>query len=156
MAESRRNNSDNIWPLPKFYFLVDLGNGMKDTLFQEVSGLETETQVIEYRHDNNAAFSTVRMPGIAKHGNVTLKKGVFAKDNNFQEWYNKIIMNTTERTTIVIKLLDEVGKITMQWTLTNAWPTKVTSTDVKDDGNEVAVELMEIAYEELTISNGGS
>ena len=39
----------------------------------------------------------------------------------------------------------------MTWTLTNAWPTKVTGTDLKSDGSEVAIESLEIAYETLTV-----
>jgi len=49
--------------------------------------------------------------------------------------------------------LDESGKNTMVWTLNNAWPTKVTGTDMKSDGNEVAVETIEIAHEGLKIEN---
>ena len=41
----------------------------------------------------------------------------------------------------------------MTWTLVNAWPIKVTGTDLKSDGNEVAVETMILAYERLTITN---
>ena len=63
-------------------------------------------------------------------------------------------MNTLQRRTILIKLLDESGAITMQWQLNNAWPTKITSTDLKADGNEVAVETIEIAHESITITNG--
>jgi phage tail-like protein len=55
---------------------------------------------------------------------------------------------------VVISLLDEAGKPTMVWTLSNAWPTKITGTDLKSDGNEVAVETIEIAHEGLTIANG--
>jgi phage tail-like protein len=54
----------------------------------------------------------------------------------------------------LIKLLDEGGNVTMQWQLDNAWPTKITSTDLKSDGNEVAVDSIEIAHEQLTITNG--
>ncbi|MEP6932275.1 MAG: phage tail protein, partial [Flavobacterium sp.] len=50
---------------------------------------------------------------------------------------------------------DEKGEVTMQWTLNNAWPTKITSTDLKSDGNEVAVDTIEIAHEQLIIKNGG-
>ena len=49
---------DTNWPLPKFYFKVDFG-GDSDSAFQEVSGLDTETQIIEYRHGNSPEFSTI-------------------------------------------------------------------------------------------------
>jgi phage tail-like protein len=147
---------DNNWPLPKFYFSVDIGTSQQNLAFQEVSGLETEIQVIEYRAGNSPQFSTVKMPGIGKVGNVTLKKGVFVKDNKFWDWFDKIKMNTIERQAVVIKLLDEKGDATMVWELKNAFPVKITSTDLKSDGNEVAVETLELAHEGLTIKNGGS
>jgi phage tail-like protein len=142
---------DNVWPLPKFYFQVKLGD--TEVSFQEVSGLDIEAQIIEYRHGNSPEFSTIKMPGIKKVGNVTLKKGVFIKDNAFWDWFNQIKMNTIERKTITISLLDEGGAPTMVWTLNNAWPTKITGTDMKSDGNEVAVETIEVAHEGLTIQN---
>ncbi|MEM8998641.1 MAG: phage tail protein [Bacteroidota bacterium] len=147
------SSQDNIWPLPKFYFKIDLGSQDSTVSFQEVSGLDTETQPIEYRHGDSKQFSTIKMPGIAKTGNVTLKKGVFVKDNNFWNWYNNIKMNTIKRETVTIQLLDESGNPTMTWTLANAWPTKITGTDLKSDANEVAVETLELAHEGLTISN---
>lgn len=144
---------DNNWPLPKFYFSVDWGS-TTNIPFQEVSGLEIEAQPIEYRHGNSPVFSTINMPGIIKNSQVTMKKGVFVNDNAFWDWYNKIKMNTIERQNVVIKLLDESGSPTMTWTLNNAWPTKITSTDLKSDANEVAVESIVISHEGLTIANG--
>jgi len=38
----------------------------------------------------------------------------------------------------------------------NAWPTKISGTDLKSDGNEVAIDTIEIAHEGLTIDNPGS
>jgi phage tail-like protein len=143
----------STWPLPKFYFTVKLGSQDNTVSFQEISGLETETQPIEYRHGDSKQFSTIKMPGIAKTGNVTLKKGVFVKDNNFFKWYDAIKMNTIKRETVTIQLLDEKGSPTMTWTLINAWPTKISSPDMKSDANEVAVETMELAHEGLTIAN---
>ena len=144
-----------VWPLPKFYFKVNLGSQDSTVSFQEVSGLDTETQPIEYRHGDSKQFSTIKMPGIAKTGNVTLKKGIFVNDNNFWKWYDAIKLNTIKRETVTIQLLDESAKPTMTWTLTNAWPTKITGTDLKSDANEVAVETLELAHEGLTIANGG-
>ncbi len=141
---------DKVWPLPKFYFQVKIGD--QESAFQEVSGLDIEAQVIEYRHGNSPDFSTIKMPGIKKSSNVTLKKGVFKDDKSFWDWFNKIKMNTIERVTVTISLLDEAGAPVQTWTLKNAWPTKITGTDMKSDGNEVAVETLEVAHEGITIS----
>lgn len=145
---------DTVWPLPKFYFSVDITDVGDDLAFQEVAGLDSESQPIEYRGGNSKVWSTVKMPGLLKSGNVTLKKGIFAKDNNFWDWYSQIKLNTIKRQTVTIKLLDESGSPTMVWTLANAWPTKVTGTDLKAEGNEVAVESIEIAHEGLSVENG--
>ncbi len=142
---------DKVWPLPKFYFQVQIAG--QEVAFQEVSGLDIEAQVIEYRHGNSKEFSTIKMPGIKKSGNVTLKRGVFKGDNTFWDWFNAIKMNTIERKEVVISLLDQEGSPTMVWTLKNAWPTKITGTDLKSDGNEVAVETLEVAHEGITIVN---
>jgi len=142
------------WPMPKFRFEVDLGTELKGVAFQEVTGMDVEAQIIEYRQSNSPLFSTEKMPGISKYGNVTMKRGVFVNDNSFWNWHAEIKMNTVKRRTILIKLLDELGKVAMQWSLSNAWPTKITSTDLKSDGNEVAIDTIEIAHEKLTITKG--
>lgn len=144
----------STWPMPKFRFDVDLGTELKGVAFQEVSGMDVENQIIEYRNSNSPIFSPEKMPGLVKYSNVVMKRGVFVNDNTFWNWHAEINMNTIKRRTVIIRLLDETGKVTMQWTLNNAWPTKITSTDLKSDGNEVAVDTLEIAYETLVIANG--
>jgi len=143
----------NVWPLPKFYFSVDISEVGKIS-FQEVTGLNTESQPIEYRSGDSKVFSAIKMPGLIKTGNVTMKKGIFVSDNKFWDWYSKISLNTIQRQSVTISLLDQEGNATMVWKLANAWPTKITGTDLKSDGNEVAVETIEIAHEGLTIENG--
>ena len=144
---------DAVWPLPSFYFKVEV-DGIGEIACKEVSGLDIEAQIIEYRHGISPAFSTIKMPGIKKSSNVSLKKGVFAKDNKFWDWFNTIKLNTIERKAVTISLLDEGGAPTMVWKLANAWPTKVTGVSLKSDGNEAAVESLDLAHEGLTIANG--
>ena len=62
-------------------------------VFQEVSGLESEAQVIEYRAGNNPIFAPIKMPGLQKVGNVTMKKGIFVTDQNLWTWFSSIAMN---------------------------------------------------------------
>lgn len=151
MADDGSKQSGSAWPMPKFQFEVKWDDKLMS--FQEVSGLDIEAQPIEYRHGDSKVFSTIKMPGIKKFSNITMKRGVFANDNKFSDWFNQIKLNTIKRTTMTISLLDEEGKPTMVWTLTNAWPTKITGTDLKSDANEVAIETLEIAHEGLTITN---
>lgn len=142
---------NNIWPLPKFYFSVVIGD-LGAASFQEVTGLDTETQVIEYRHGDSPSFYPIKMPGLGKVGNVTLRKGIFVNDTTLWDWFNQIKMNTIARQTVAINLLDETGAPKYVWTLNNAWPTKLTGTDLKSEGNEVAVESLDIAFETMVVS----
>ena len=140
-----------VWPLPKFYFSIDLGDGKKQ-LFSEVSGLQTDVEPIEYRHGDSPVFSPIKMPGLRKVGNVTLKKGVFTKDSVFWKWFNQTQLNIIERRTVIISLLDEKAAPMMTWTLTNAFPVKMQATDLKSDASEVAIESLVIAYETLAVT----
>jgi phage tail-like protein len=151
MADDGSAQSTSLWPIPKFRFEVKWDS--KVMSFQEISGLDVESQVIEYRSGDSATFSTVKMPGIKKFGDITMKKGVFKSDNKFWDWFNQIKMNTIKRVPVTISLLDEAGSPTMVWTLTNAFPLKINGTDLKSTGNEVAVETIVIAHEGLTIAN---
>src|ERR1044071_7993725 len=106
MADDGSAQSTTVWPLPKFHFQVKWDSDVMS--FQEVSGLSDEAQIIEYRHGDSPAFST-----------ITMKKGVFKSDNKFWDWFNQIKMNTIKRIPITISLLDEAGSPTMVWTLAN-------------------------------------
>ncbi len=152
MAEDGSTQSANIWPLPKFHFEVKWDSNVMS--FQEVSGLDIQSEEIKYRAGDSKVFSVVKMPGMMKFGNVTMKKGVFKGDNKFWDWLNQIKLNTIKRVPVTISLLDESSAPTMVWTLKNAWPTKISSTDLKAEGNEVAIESIEIVHEGLTIANG--
>ncbi|HEY6896877.1 MAG TPA: phage tail protein [Rhodocyclaceae bacterium] len=151
MADDGSAQSTTVWPMPKFHFQVKWDANVMS--FQEVSGLDMQSEEIKYRHGDSPEFSVIKMPGLKKFGNVTMKKGIFKGDNKFWDWLNEIKMNTIKRIPVTISLLDETGAPTMVWTLANAWPTKIQGTDMKSEGNEVAIETIEIVHEGLTIAN---
>lgn len=140
---------DNVWPLPKFYFRVRFSSQNIIASFQEVSGLD-----IEFNHSNTPEFSQINRPGIAKAGNIILKKGIFVNDENFQKWLGAIQTNSIKRETVIIYLFEETGNPVMTWTLNNAWPTKITRADVKTDTNEIAIETLELSHESISIQSG--
>ncbi|MCG6901992.1 MAG: phage tail protein [Rhodobacter sp.] len=139
------------YPLPKFHFQVEWGGAKLG--FTEVSGLDAETEVIEYRVGTSPEYTKLKMPGMTKHSNATFKRGTYKGDNEFYEWWNTVALNTIERRDITISLLDEAHAPVMVWKLKNAWPSKVVSTDLKADGNETAIESIEVVYDSLSIQN---
>lgn len=139
------------YPLPKFHFQVDWG-GTKIG-FTEVSGLEVTTDKIEYRDGVSPEYVKTQMPGMQTFGEVTMKRGTFAGDNEFYEWWNTVALNTIERRDVTVSLLNEAHEPVVVWKIKNAWPTKVTSTDLNSTGNEVAVETLVLVHEGLTMEH---
>lgn len=140
------------YPLPKFHFEVQWGGTRIG--FTEVTGLEVTTEKIEYRDGASKEYHKVRMPGMQTFGDLTLKRGIFAADNEFYAWWNTVALNTIQRRDITISLLNESHEPVVVWKVKNAWPTKVTSTDLNASGNESAIETLVIAHEGLTMENG--
>lgn len=141
------------YPVPKFHFQVEWGGSKIG--FTEVTGLEVTTEVIEYRHGASREYHKEKMPGMIKYSNITMKRGTFKGDNDYYNWWNTVALNTIERRDLIISLLNENHEPVVVWKVKNAWPVKVQSTDLKADGNEVAIETIEIAHEGLTIQNEG-
>ena len=72
------------YPIPRFHFQVDWG-GAKIS-FTEVTGLVMEREKIEYRHSDSKDFNKIAMPGLVKNNNITLKRGKFEGDFDFNDW----------------------------------------------------------------------
>ncbi len=145
------------YPLPKFHFLVEWGDGFRIG-FTEVSGLDFETEVIEYREGVSKKYNKTKQPGLTKYSDVTLKRGTFEGDFDFFKlWKESFYFQEGNKTgsryrrTVTIKLLNEEHEPIITWQLESAWAKKVQSTDLKADGNEVGIETMELAHEGLTI-----
>lgn len=142
------------YPLPKFHFQVDWGG--TNIGFTEVSGLDVETEVIEYRHGASPEYFKTKQPGMVKYSNLTFKRGTFIGDNEFFDWYkNNVKFENPERRDITINLLGEDHAPRVTWKVKNAFITKVQSTDLKADGNEIAIETMEVVHEGLEIQHEG-
>ena len=147
------------YPLPKFHFQVEWG-GTKIG-FTEVSGLDFETEVIEYRHGESKEYNKTKQPGLTKYSNITMKRGTFESDNEYYDWWKETKLfqegndtGSLYRRDLTISLLNENHEPVVTWKVKNAWPTKVQTTDLKADGNEVAIESIELVHEGLTVENG--
>lgn len=140
-----------LYPLPKFHFIVEWGG--KRLGFTEVTGLDMQVEAIEYREGNSKEYSKIKMPGMHKFSNITLKRGSVTGDKEFFAWINTVNLNLVERRDLSISLLNEKHEPVFTWKVKNAFPVKVQASDLKSDGNEVAVETIELAHEGLNIVN---
>jgi phage tail-like protein len=138
------------YPIPRFHFQVDWG-GAKIS-FTEVTGLVMEREKIEYRHSDSKDFNKISMPGMVKNNNLTLKRGKFEGDFDYNTWLEEIANERVNgRRDIVIRLLNEKHEPVAAWSAARCFPVKVTAPDLKSDANEIAVESIEIAHEGLKL-----
>lgn len=152
MADNKGDAQGAPWPIPTFHFVVTIDG--TDVPFQEVSGLDAEFDVMEYRNGNSPKYSTVKMPGLKKSGDVTLKKGMFKDDTALNDYFAKVNMNVVARSTITISLVDESNKNLFTWTLTNAFPKKITGTSMNAKSSDVAIEEIVFTHEGVEMKKG--
>lgn len=138
------------YPIPRLHFQVIWG-GAKIS-FTEVTGLVMEREKIEYRHSDSPDFNKISMPGLVKLSNITLKRGKFEGDFDYNTWQDQIANERVEnRRDVTIRLLNEKHQTVAAWTATRCFPVKITAPDLKSDANEAAIESIEIAHEGLKL-----
>lgn len=156
MADEMSTQLERALPGLNFYFQVKLGGDVISV--QEVSGLEPELAPVEHRRDSNPNLSVLKMPGMEKLPDVTLKRGVIQRDSKLWRWLSDLKLNTEEpmpsTSNITISLLDESGVPSMVWTLANARLTYIAATELSTQGGDVAIESIVIAHEGVTTCTG--
>jgi phage tail-like protein len=140
-------------PYVQFNFLVDLGDGVTDgpqAGFQEVSGIGMEVTVSEYRNGNHKENSVMKITGMNKSTDVTLKRGVIGSLNLYT-WLNQIRngdQNALRPVTIQLQNEDHTA-VVATWKLLRARIIKHTSGPLNAKGTDVAMEELVLAYERL-------
>ena len=141
-------------PYSAFNFLVEIeaGQGQEVTAgFAEVSGLNAEVTVAEYRNGNASSNYVTKVPGIHKAGDVTLKRGVIGATNLY-DWLEQARAGSLDaKRNIVVKLLSEDRADTVvSWKLRGVLPIKWTGpTLTAKGGGDVAMEEMVLSVETL-------
>ena len=146
MAQSQRDD-----PYKAFNFLVEI-DGITVAAFCEVSGLESETAVIEYRVGTDKANSVRKLPGLTKYANIVLKRGI-TQNRDLWNWRKAIEEGTPDRRSGAIILLDDERREVVRWHFSDGWIAKITGPDLNAKANDVAIETIEIAHEGLTLDS---
>lgn len=144
-------------PYSVFNYLVNLGDGSETGPaggFSEMSGLSSETAVVEYRNGNAKTNYVTKTLGMSKSGDVTLKRGVIGADNIYK-WLDEVRSGNLEgaKRDIEIKLLDEnptSQTAVVTWKLLKAMPIKWTGpTLTAKGGSDVAMEELVLSVEHV-------
>jgi len=142
-------------PYTQFNFLVDLGTGTTDgpqAGFQEVSAISTEVAVVEYRNGNSKENSVIKITGLNKATDVTMKRGVIGSLDLYN-WLNEIRNgNQSAFRTVTVQLQNEDHtQVVQTWKLLRARIVKLTSGPFNALGSDVAIEEIVLAYERLEL-----
>jgi len=132
---------------PVFQFMVEWGGARVG--FTEVSGLSDEVAVIEYREGSSLRENPALVPGLKPPPVVTLRRGIMTGDNELAEWFQSIQRGSIARRDVTISLLNVDLEPTVRWSLVDAWPRKISASDLNAQANEIAIESVEIVCEQI-------
>jgi len=133
-------------PLRNFRFRLEI-DGIQQAGFSEVAIGETTTDAVDYREGNEPAHVR-KLSGLTKYGNITLKWGV-TDSLELYNWHKAIVAGQIQkqRKQVAIVVVDEAGSDKARFVVSEAWPIKYDPSDLNAKGNEVHIEVLELANE---------
>lgn len=144
-------------PHSQFNFQVTIKAGGKTVAsggFERVSGLVAKKQPspAPKRGGTAAKKQIVKITGINKASDVTLKRGIVGGTSALNQWLDDV-RDGKKRWEIVVTAKSDVGAVPrLKWRLKRARIIKHTSGPFNAKSNEVAIETMVISGEGLDLS----
>lgn len=125
---------------------VEIGGAAIDGV-RQVSGLESEVEVIEYRDGGDLV--TRKRPGRVKYGDITLKRAAGRADQ-LSEWFEKTRGGTTERKSGSVIYLDRAGAEVLRYNFFEAWPCRWSGPELDADPKDsLPVEGITLCVERI-------
>lgn len=140
-------------PLLNYRYRVEIA-GVVVAGFSEVSGLEQEIEVEEYKEGGTDFVH--KLPNGIKYANLVLKRGM-GDSLQLRLWYQAVVKALTYRLplpkspAIYISLIDSSGEEQVKFLIKFAYPVKWSGPQLNATGSEVAIEVLEIAHEGFVV-----
>ena len=134
--------------LTTFSFHVEL-DGIDIGAFKECSGVDSETEIIEYKETTKDGKMIIRkLPGAMKWADITLKKCVDNKKDLWQ-WRKEVESGDIDaaRRNGSVVLYDSMSTEVARWNFFDGWPSKWKGADLNAGENNVAIEEITITHE---------
>lgn len=136
-------------PLRNFRYRLEI-DGITQAGFSEVAIAETTIDAVDYREGTDPPHVR-KLSGLTKYGNITLKWGLTTGGTalDLYKWHSEISAGLIKqkRKKVAIVVQDEAGADAARFVITEAWPVKYDPSDLNAKGNEVLIELLELANE---------
>ncbi len=132
-------------PVLSFNFRVEIDR-VFEAGFNEVSGLQAEIEVQEYREGGVNDFMHKFAGPVKFSSNLVLKNGI-TDSTKLWSWYQDVMRGKIERKELDVVLLDAAGDEKRRWRFMQAYPVKWNGPSLKATSSEVALESLELAHE---------
>ncbi|MBX9243967.1 phage tail protein [Actinotalea ferrariae] len=133
-----------------FAFVLEI-DSVEIATFRKCSGIESETETIEFKEATKEGKMMIRKaPGAMKWSDITLERRVDATTHLWdwrQEVINGNIDDARRNGSIVVK--DSLNSEVARWNFYSGWPSKYTGADFDAGANEIAAEKIVITHEGL-------
>jgi phage tail-like protein len=135
-------------PLVGAHFQISVGK--VKGYFTEVSGLGSETEVIEHKIMSEGVKEPLirKVPGRLKWGDIVLKRGI-TSNLDFYDWRKQVEQGDVDGARLdgTIIMFDNTFKPVAEWTFNKGWPSKISGPSLQSDGNAIGVEELTIVHE---------
>jgi phage tail-like protein len=144
-------------PLAAFRFRVEIDDvlaprGVIDAGFTECSGLQAETDTVEYR-EGGRNETVLRFRGQTHFPHLVLRRGL-ASSPAFWDWYAAVVAGVVTRRNGTVCLLDGAGGIAISWDIVGAYPVKWTGPELRGETSALAFESVELAHAGFVVRPG--
>ena len=142
--------TNTLKPLTTFSFHVEL-DGVDIGAFKECSGVDSETEIIEYKETTKEGKLIIRkLPGAMKWADITLKKSIDSR-KDLWDWRAEVERGDIDaaRRNGSVVLYDSTHAEVTRWNFFSGWPSKWKGADLNAGENSVAVEEVTITHEGL-------
>ncbi len=131
-------------------FFIEI-DGVTVAQFKEASGIDSETNVIEYKESTESGKLLIRkVPGSPKWADITLKRRLDTS-TALWEWRKTVLDGDIDgaRRNGSIVIYDSMGAETARWNFENGWPSHWKGSDLNAGADEIVVEELTITHEGL-------
>jgi phage tail-like protein len=136
-------------PRTTSHFRLNIGGREAGGLFREVSGLDSESEVVEHKEiDANGQPTVIKVSGLQKWSNIELKRGLDTS-KALWEWRKQVQDKGPDdaRTDCILEAIDYDQSVIATYSIKQAWPSKYSGAAMNAGANEIAVESVTLAHE---------